>query len=44
MKENFVEVKSVDEANKVDMNQYTFLERFSSTRGTFVFKVREAKR
>jgi len=44
MKENFVEVKSVEEANTVDLNFYTFMERFSATRGTFVFKVRETKR
>jgi hypothetical protein len=44
MKDNFIEVKSVEEANKIDMNQYTFLERFSSTHGSFIFKIREIKR
>jgi hypothetical protein len=44
MNNNFIEVKSVEEANKIDMNLYTFMERFSSTRGSFVFKIRETKR
>ena len=44
MTENFIEVRSVDEANRVDLNTYTFMERLSATRGTFIFKIRETKR
>jgi hypothetical protein len=43
-KPSFIEVGSVEEANTVDMNYYTFCERLSATRGKYVFKIREAKR
>jgi len=42
--DNFVEVKSIEEANMVDLKVYTFLDRVSGSRGTFVFKIRELKR
>jgi len=41
---NFIEVKTVEEANNVDLDDYTFLERVSASRGTFIFKIREMKR
>ena len=41
---NFVEKTTVDEANNVDLDKYTFLERLSANRGVYCFKIREAKR
>jgi len=41
---NFVEKKNVDEANCVDLDHYTFMERLSSVRGMYCFKIREVKR
>jgi hypothetical protein len=41
---NFIEKKTVDEANQVDLNDYTFMERLSSQRGFYCFKIREIKR
>ena len=41
---NFVEAKTLDEANDISLNDYTFLERLSAKRGTWCFKIREAKR
>jgi hypothetical protein len=38
---NFIEVSSVEDANKVDLSLYTFCERLEASRGTFVFKVRQ---
>lgn len=40
MEPNFKECKSINEANQVDLNRYTFLERFSAERGLYVFKLR----
>lgn len=39
---NFVECSTVDEANQVDLNVYTFLERLSASKGKYIFKIREA--
>lgn len=41
---NFLEVLMVEEANKVDLNLYTFLERLSAKKGIYCFKIREQKR
>jgi len=41
---NFLEVVLVEEANKVDLNLYTFLERLSAKKGIYCFKIREQKR
>jgi hypothetical protein len=41
---NFLEFVSVEEANKVDLNLYTFLERLSAKKGVYCFKIREHKR
>jgi hypothetical protein len=42
--ENFIEAKTVEEANRVNLTQYTFLERLSAARALYIFKIREAKR
>ena len=42
--QNFIERPTVDEANQVDLDKYTFLERLSAKRGTYCFKIRESKR
>jgi hypothetical protein len=41
---NFLEKTSVDEANSVDLDRYTFMERLSAQRGVYCFKIRECKR
>lgn len=41
---NFLEVMTVEEANRVDLNLYTFLERLSAKKGVYCFKIREQKR
>lgn len=41
---NFIEKITVDEANEVDLDKYTFLERLSAQRGIYCFKIRESKR
>lgn len=38
---NFLEFRSVDEANTVSLEDYVFLERLSAERGTFCFKIRQ---
>ena len=40
---NFIEVVTVEEANRVDLNFYTFLERLSAKKGLYCFKIREKK-
>lgn len=42
--DNFIEIPTVQEANKVDLDNYVFLERLSAKRGKYCFKIREAKR
>lgn len=42
--DNFIEVATVKDANRINLSEYTFLERLSAKRGTFCFKIREAKR
>ena len=45
MKEkNFLEKETVDAANTVDLDRYTFLERMSAAKGMYCFKIRQAKR
>ena len=44
MEKNFIEVNTVEEANAVNLDVYTFLDRVSATRGLYCFKIREAKR
>jgi len=41
---NFVEKETLSEANEVDLNVYTFLDRMSARRGSWCFKIREKKR
>jgi hypothetical protein len=41
---NFLEKETVDDANDVDLDKYTFLERMSAKKGLYCFKVRQAKR
>ena len=41
---NFIEKETLDAANEVDLDKYTFLERMSAKKGVYCFKVREAKR
>lgn len=43
-KAQFVECKTVEEANNIDLGQYTFLDRFSASKGLYCFKIRENKR
>lgn len=43
-KKNFIERANVDDANTINLDEYTFLERLSANRGTYCFKVRELKR
>lgn len=43
-KANFLEMETLEKANDVSLNDYTFLERLSCKRGTWCFKIREAKR
>jgi hypothetical protein len=40
---NFKEVKSLEEANSVNLDDYVFI-RFSETRDCYIFKIRETKR
>lgn len=42
--DNFVEVESLEDANSIDLDAYTFLDRLSAERGTFCFKIREKVR
>ena len=44
MPDNFLEVKTVEKANNVDLDKYTFLERLSAKRNIYCFKIREARR
>jgi len=44
MMPNFIEKNSVDEANTVSLELYTFLERMSAEKGVYCFKIRERKR
>jgi len=41
---NFMEKRTVEEANEVNLNDYTFMERLSAQRGFYCFKIREIKR
>jgi hypothetical protein len=41
---NFLEKETLVEANEVDLGLYTFLDRLSARRGSWCFKIREAKR
>lgn len=43
-KPNFVEVSTVQEANKINLDLYRYDEGMSSKRGTWCFKIRERKR
>jgi len=40
---NFVEVGSVEEANNLDLDLYTFV-KFSETKQKYIFKIREKLR
>lgn len=39
--ESFLELQTVEDANKVDLQKYTFLERMSATKGNYCFKIRQ---
>jgi len=41
---NFIEKITVEEANEVDLDKYTFLERMSAQKGRYCFKIRESRR
>lgn len=41
---NFLELATVEDANVVNLDLYTFLERMSAKKGVYCFKVRENKR
>jgi hypothetical protein len=41
---SFIECETIQEANKIDLDTYHFLERLSGKRGTWCFKIREAQR
>jgi hypothetical protein len=41
---SFIEVATVEEANNIPLDYYTFLERMSAVKGIYCFKIREAKR
>lgn len=41
---NFIEKETVQEANEVDLDKYTFLERLSAKKNKYCFKIRESKR
>jgi hypothetical protein len=40
---NFLEFDSLFEANNVDLHKFTFLERFSATRGKYCFKIKVSR-
>lgn len=42
--DNFIEKKTVQDANTIDLNKYTFLDRLSAKLGKYCFKIRETKR
>jgi len=39
---NFVECKTIEEANSIDMHMYSFI-KFSDTRDCYIFKKRAGK-
>lgn len=41
--DNFIECSTPQEANKVDLEVYTFLARVSASRKSFCFKIRQRK-
>lgn len=41
---NFIECDTVFEANGIDLDKYTFLERMSAKTGKWCFKIRESVR
>jgi len=41
-KPNFIECETIDEANRISLNDYSFI-RYSETRNRFLFKIRERK-
>ena len=40
---NFLELDTVEDANKVSLEKYVFLERLSAERGKYCFKVRQKR-
>jgi len=42
MKDNFLEIKTVEEANTVNLSEYTFI-KHSDTRDCYIFKRRAGK-
>ncbi|KKM65629.1 hypothetical protein LCGC14_1489360 [marine sediment metagenome] len=42
-KTNFIEKESVEEANTVSLEEYTFV-RFSETRQKYIFKIRQGRK
>lgn len=43
MPDNFLEIPNVIEANRVNLDDYVFLDSLSGKRGTYCFKVRQRK-
>jgi len=39
---NFIECFNVEEANRVDLDKYTFI-RYGETRNVYIFKIRQVK-
>jgi len=42
MESNFLEIEDVREANKVNLDKYTFI-KFSDTRNKYIFKIRQGR-
>ena len=37
---NFIECKDIEQANKIDLNKYVFLDGISAKKGLYCFKIR----
>lgn len=42
MKPNFIEVETSDEANLINLDEYSFI-KYSETKNRYLFKIRERK-
>lgn len=41
-KSNFIEVETVEEANRISLDDYSFI-KYSETKNRYLFKIRERK-
>ena len=41
---NFIECDTIEEANNVDLEKYTFLDRMSGEKGKYCFKIRQQRK